>query len=103
LRKVIDWGQALRKSFERKDEKPARDALLKLMERANESTLEPPQDIAGTLRRWFEPIARSIRHRYTNGMTEGFNNYLKATTRVHGREYMSKRNTCIECPRSSQH
>ena len=32
LREVIDWGQDLRKWFERKYEKPAREALLKLIE-----------------------------------------------------------------------
>jgi len=37
--------------------------------------------MAGTLSRWFEPIVRSIRHRYTNGMTEGFNNKIKLIQR----------------------
>jgi len=81
LREVIDWVQDLRKWFERTYEKPAREALLKLIERASESTLEPLQDIAGTLSRWFEPIVRYIRHRYTNGMTEGFNNKIKLIQR----------------------
>ena len=81
LREVIDWVQDLRKWFERQYEKPAREALLKLIERASESTLVPLQDIAGTLSRWFEPIVRYIRHRYTNGMTEGFNNKIKLSQR----------------------
>jgi transposase len=81
LREVIDWIQDLRKGFERKYEKPAREALLKLMERARESAQEALQGIAGTLSRWFEPIARYIRHRYTNGMTEGFNNKIKLIQR----------------------
>jgi transposase len=71
LREVIDWVQDLRMWFERKYEKPAREALLKLMARASQSPLEPLQRMAGTLRRWFEPITHYIRHRYSNGMTEG--------------------------------
>ncbi len=66
LREIIDWVQDLRNWFERKYEKPAREALLKLIKRANASTLEPLQSMAGTLSRWCEPIARYIRHRYTN-------------------------------------
>ena len=81
LREVIDWIQTLRAWFERPYEKPARAALLKLMERARQSALEPLQRMAGTLRRWFEPISRYIRHRYTNGMTEGFNNKIKLIQR----------------------
>lgn len=81
LREVIDWVQDLRKWFERKYDKPAREALLKLIERATQSSLEPLQEIAGTLSRWFEPIVRYIRHRYTNGMTEGFNNKIKLIQR----------------------
>ena len=41
LREVIDWVQDLRTWFERKYDKPAREALLKLIERARESALEP--------------------------------------------------------------
>lgn len=81
LREVIDWVQELRKWFERKYEKPAREALLKLIERARESAPESLQEVAGTLSRWFEPIVRYIRHRYTNGMTEGFNNKIKLIQR----------------------
>jgi transposase len=81
LREVIDWVQDLRKWFERTDDKPARAALWKLIEQARESALEPLQSVAGTLSRWFEPIARDIRHRYTNGMTEGFNNKIKLIQR----------------------
>jgi transposase len=71
----------LRTWFERKYDKPAREALLKLIERARESALEPLQSVAGTLSRWFEPIVRYIRHRYTNGMTEGFNTKIKLIQR----------------------
>ena len=81
LREVIDWVQDLRKWFERKYDKPARAALWKLIEQARASALEPLQSVAGTLSRWFEPIARYIRHRYTNGMTEGFNNKIKLIQR----------------------
>jgi transposase len=82
LRETLDWVQNLRKWFERKYEKPAREALLKLIERASQSAQEPLRRIAGTLTRWFEPIARYIRHRYTNGMTEGFNNKIKLIQRM---------------------
>jgi len=34
------------------------------------------------LTRWGEPIVRSIRNRYTNGLTEGFNNKIKLIQRM---------------------
>jgi transposase len=82
LRETIDWVQDLRRWFDRKYDKPAREALLKLIERASQSVQEPLQRIAGTLRRWFEPIVRDIRRRYSNGMTEGFNNKIKLIQRM---------------------
>jgi len=82
LRETLVWVQDLRKWFDRTYDKPAREALLKLIERATQSTQEPLQRIAGTLTRWFEPIVRSIRNRYTNGMTEGFNNKIKLIQRM---------------------
>ena len=82
LREVIDWVQDLRMWFERKYEKPAREALLKLIERARQSTQEPLKRMAGTLRRWFEPIVHYIRHRYSNGITEGLNNKIKLIQRM---------------------
>jgi transposase len=82
LRETIDWVQDLRIWFDRKYEKPAREALLKLIERARQSVQEPLQRIAGTLTRWGEPIVRYIRNRYTNGMTEGFNNKIKLIQRM---------------------
>src|SRR5712691_11399713 len=82
LRETLDWVQDLRTWFERKYEKPAREALLKLIERASQSAQEPLQRIAGTLTRWFNPIVRYIRNRYTNGMTEGFNNKIKLIQRM---------------------
>jgi len=46
--------------------------------------MRPTDEIrtAGTLERWFEPIMRYIRHRYTNGLTEGFNNKIKLIQRM---------------------
>jgi len=82
LRETLAWGQDLRKWFDRKYDKPAREALLTLIERANQSAQEPLQRIAGTLTRWFAPIVRYIRNRYTNGMTEGFNNKIKLIQRM---------------------
>ena len=82
LREVMDWVQDLRMWFERKYEKPAREALLKLIERARQSTQEPLKGMAGTLRRWFEPIVHDIRHRYSNGITEGLNNKIKLIQRM---------------------
>ena len=55
---------------------------MKLIERANQSAQEPLQRIAGTLTRWFEPLVRSIRNRYTHGMTEGCNNKSKLIQRM---------------------
>jgi transposase len=82
LRETIDWVQELRRWFDRKYDKPAREALLKLIERASQSVQEPLKRIAGTLSRWFEPIVRYIRRRYSNGMTEGFNNKIKLIQRM---------------------
>lgn len=82
LREVINWVQDLRTWFDRKYDKPAREALLKLIERASQSAQEPLRQIAGTLSRWFEPIVRYIRHRYSNGLTEGFNNKIKLIQRM---------------------
>jgi transposase len=82
LRETIDWVQDLRAWFDRKYEKPAREALLKLIERARQSVQEPLQRIGGTLTRWGEPIVRYIRNRYTNGLTEGFNNKIKLIQRM---------------------
>ena len=52
------------------------------MERASPSTLEPLQRLSGPLSRWVEPMFRSMRHRYTNGTTEGFNNKIKLIQRM---------------------
>jgi len=82
LRETLHWVQALRKWFDRTYTKPAREALVKLIERARQSAQEPLQRIAGTLTRWFEPIVRYMRHRYTNGITEGFNNKIKLIQRM---------------------
>jgi transposase len=82
LREVIDWVQELRRWFERKYEKPAREALVKLIERASQSAQEPLKRMAGTLTRWFEPIVHYIRNRYSNGRTEGFNNKIKLIQRM---------------------
>jgi transposase len=82
LRETLDWVQDLRKWFDRKYDKPAREAFCKLIERASQSAQESLQRVAGTLHRWFEPIVRYIRHRYTNGMTEGFNNKIKLIQRM---------------------
>ncbi len=82
LRETLAWVQDVRKWFDRKYNKPAREALLTLIERANQSAQEPLQRIAGTLTRWFAPIVRYIRNRYTNGITEGFNNKIKLLQRM---------------------
>jgi transposase len=82
LREMIDWVQDLRIWFERKYEKPAREALSKLIERASQSPQEPLKRMAGTLTRWFEPIVHYIRNRYSNGLTEGFNNKIKLIQRM---------------------
>ena len=82
LREMIDWVQDLRMWFERKYEKPAREALLKLIECASQSTQAPLKRMAGTLPRWFEPIVHYIRNRYSNGITEGFNNKIKLIQRM---------------------
>jgi transposase len=82
LREIIDWVQDVRRWFDRKYDKPAREALLKLIERASQSAQEPLQRMAGTLSRWFEPIVRYIGRRYSNGMAEGFNNKIKLIQRM---------------------
>ena len=79
---MLNWVQELRAWFDRKYDKPAREALLKLIEWAKASAQEPLRRLAGTLERWFELIVRYIRHRYTNGLTEGFNNKIKLIQRM---------------------
>lgn len=81
LRAVLDGVQHGRMGFDRPEEKPAREALVKLIERARQSAQEPLKRRAGTLTRWFEPSVRSIRRRYPNGMTEGFNKKIKLIQR----------------------
>jgi transposase len=103
LREVIDWVQDLRKWFERRYDKPARAALWKLIEQARESALAPLQSVAGTFSRGFEPIARDIRHRSTNGMTEGFNNKIKLIQRrAFGlrNEHNRKRRILADCAKT---
>jgi transposase len=74
--------QDLRTGFDRKYEQPAREALLKLIERASQSVQEPLPRRGGMLTRWGEPIVRDIRNRDTNGLTEGFNNKSKLIQRM---------------------
>src|SRR5918999_5612750 len=54
LREMVDWVQDLRMWFDRKYEKPAHEALSKLIERASQSPQEPLKRMAGTLTRWLE-------------------------------------------------
>jgi transposase len=82
LRETLDWVQDLRMWCERKYAKPAREALLTLIERATQSAHEPRQWRAGTLTRWFDPILLHIRNRSTNSMTEGFNNKIKLVQKM---------------------
>ena len=82
LRETRAWVQDVRKGCDRKYAKPAREALLKLIERATQSAQDPLQRMAGTLTRWCEPSVRYIRNRYSNGMTEGFNNKIKLIQRM---------------------
>jgi transposase len=81
-RETLAGVQDFRKWCDRKDAKPAREALLKRIERATPSTPEPLQRRAGTLTRWFEPMVCSMRNRDTNGRTEGFNNKIKLIQRM---------------------
>jgi transposase len=81
-RATLHWVQDVSTWCDRKDEKPAREALLKLMERASQSAQEPLKRRARTLTRWFDPMVRSIRNRYTNGMPEGCNNKLQLIQRM---------------------
>jgi transposase len=81
-REMIDRVQDLRMWFERTYEKPAREALLKLIERADQSAQEPLKRMAGTLTRWFEPMVRSSRNRYSHGITEGLNTKIKLIQRM---------------------
>jgi transposase len=55
---------------------------LQLIERARQSCQEALQRVAGRLTRGVDPIVRYIRHRYSNGMTEGFNNKIKRIQRM---------------------
>jgi len=63
VREALDWVQDVRQWCEHTYDTPAREALVKLLERASQSIQEPLKRRAGTLSRWFAPIVRSIRHR----------------------------------------
>jgi len=52
------------------------------LSKSGQSAQEPLKRMAGTLTRWFKPIVHYIRHRYSNGMTEGFNNKIKLIQRM---------------------
>ena len=80
--KIIRVGRVCRLRRARQSKSSSASALLKLIERASQSALEGLQRLSGTLSRWFEPIFRYMRHRYTNGMTEGFNNKIKLIQRM---------------------
>jgi transposase len=81
-RERIDGVQDVRRWLERQEEQPAREALLPLIERASQSAQAPLQRMAGTLTRWCEPMVHDLRHRYSNGLTEGLNNKIKRIQRM---------------------
>ena len=64
------------------EDKPARAALVQLMEAARQSVQEPLRRRAGTGERWFEPLVRSMRPRSSHGRTEGFPNTMKLIQRM---------------------
>src|SRR2546428_4551982 len=61
LRETIDWVQNLGQWFDRTYDKTAREALLKLIERASQSVQETLQRITGKVQRWIEPNGPYIR------------------------------------------
>ena len=81
-RAMLDWGQDWRRWFDRQDDKPAREALCTLLERASQRAQASLQRVAGAVRRWCAPLVRSMRHRDPNGMTEGCNNTSKLIQRM---------------------
>jgi transposase len=81
-RATIDGGQGLRQGGDRTDAKPARDALVTLMAPASQSAQAPLRRRAGTLDRWVAPLVRDMRHRSSNGVTEGCNNNMKRLQRM---------------------
>src|SRR5207245_11517763 len=56
LRETLAWVQDLRKWFDRRYDKPAREALLTLIERGKQSAQEPLQRIAAPLTRRFAHV-----------------------------------------------
>ena len=58
------------------------ESLRSWIEDAYGSDIEPFVKCALTYRHWFSPIVQSVRHKYTNGFTEGCNNKIKVLKRI---------------------
>jgi len=82
FKEVLQWVQELRGWFDRRYAKPARAALERLIAKAQSSEIEGLQKMAGTLVRWKESLVNFIRHRFTNGIVEGFNTKIKLIQRM---------------------
>jgi len=82
FKEILQWVQELRGWFDRRYPKPARAALERLIAKARSSETEGLQQMAGTLLRWKESLLNFMRHRFTNGMVEGFNTKIKLIQRM---------------------
>jgi transposase len=82
FKEVLQGVQELRGWFDRRYAKPARAALERLIANAQASASEGVHEMAGTLVRWKESLVNFLRHRFTNGMVEGFNTKIKLIQRM---------------------
>jgi transposase len=82
FKEILQWVQELRGWFDRRYPKPARAALERLIAKAQASAIAGLHEMAGTLVRWKESLVNFIRHRFTNGMVEGFNTKIKLIQRM---------------------
>lgn len=86
LRAIYEFKTALVELLlkKRKNQREARDLIPQLLwhiEECRQSPLPRFQELARTLKRWLEPIARMWRFTKNNGITEGLHNKMEVLSR----------------------
>jgi transposase len=86
LRPIYDFKNGLLELLLKKsqNQQQARQLIPQLLwhiEECRKSPLPRFQELARTLRRWLEPIARMWRFRKNNGITEGLHNKMEVISR----------------------
>ena len=76
------WKEQLYQIIHEMPAEKFEESLRSWIEDAYGSDIEPFVKCALTYRHWFSPIVQSVRHKYTNGFTEGCNNKIKVLKRI---------------------